>query len=99
MTTTSQTSAATDVVSLDNVTTLEPASPAPVLITEQQVVFTTAAAALVRPTTTQRRWPGTTLFAAARRIHIRLPERRPVYPRREASYFQSARMSRLMDHL
>ena len=99
MTTTSQTSAETDVVDLDNATTLEPVSPAPVLITEQEVVFNTAAAALIRPATTHRHWPGTTLFAAVRRIHIRLPEPRPVYPRYEASYFESARMSRLMDRL
>ena len=62
MTTTSQTSAETDVVSLDIAITLEPVSAAPFLITEQEVVFNTAAAALVRPATTHRRWPGTTLF-------------------------------------
>jgi hypothetical protein len=99
MTTTSQTSAETDVVSLDIATTLEPVSSAPVLITEQEIVVTTAAAALVRPAPTHRHWPGTTLFAAIRHIHIALPEPRPIYPRREASYFDSARMSRLMDHL
>jgi hypothetical protein len=100
MTTTSQTSAEADVVSRDTATTLEPvSSSAPVLISEQEVVFNTAAAALVRPAPTHRHWPGTTLFAAVRRIHIALPEPRPIYPRREASYFDSARMSRLMDHL
>jgi hypothetical protein len=98
MTTTSQTSADTDVVSLDSATTLEPLSPAPVLITEQEVLFNTAAATLVQPATTHRRWPGIT-FAAVRRIHIRLPDARPVYPRVETSYFETARMSRLMDRL
>jgi hypothetical protein len=100
MTTTSQTSAETDVVSLDTATTLEPvSSSAPVLISEQEVVFTTAAAALVPPATTHRHFPGTRLFAAIRHIHIALPEPRPIYPRLEASYFESPRMSRLMDHL
>jgi hypothetical protein len=107
MTTTSQRSAETDVVSLDIATTLEPvSSSAPVLISEQEVVFTTAAAvfttaaaALVPPATTHRHFPGTRLFAAIRHIHIALPEPRPIYPRLEASYFESPRMSRLMDHL
>jgi hypothetical protein len=100
MTTTSQTSAETDVVSLDTATTLEPvSSSAPVLISEQEVVFTTAAAALVPSATTHRHFPGTRLFAAIRHIHIALPEPRPIYPRLEASYFESPRMSRLMDHL
>jgi hypothetical protein len=100
MTTTSQTSAETDVVSLDTATTLEPvSSSAPVLISEQEVVFTTAAAALVPPATTHRHFPGTRLFAAIRHIHIALPEPRPIYPRLETSYFESPRMSRLMDRL
>jgi hypothetical protein len=71
----------------------------PVLISEQHVVFTTAAAVLVPPATTHRHWPGATLFAAVRRIHIALPEPRPIYPRREAGYFEAARMSRQIDHL
>jgi hypothetical protein len=99
MTTTSQTSADTDVVSLDSAATLEPVSPAPVLITEQEVLFNTAVATLVQPATTHRRWPEITLFAAVRRIHIRLPDARPVYPRLETSYFETARMSRMMDRL
>lgn len=99
MTTTSQTSAETDVVSLDIATTLEPVSSAPVLITEQEVVFTTAVAALVPPATTHRHWPGIRLFAAISHIHVALPEPRPIYSRHDASYFESARMSRLMDRL
>lgn len=70
-----------------------------VLVTEQEVVFGTAAAALVSPATTHRHWPGARLTAAIARIHIRLPEPRPIYPRREASYFEVARMSRAMDHV
>ena len=100
MTTTPETSAETlDVVSLDTETTLEPVSPTPVLISEQEVVFSTAAAALVPPATTHRHWPGATLFAVVHRIHVALPEPRPIYPRREASYFEAARMSRQMDHI
>jgi hypothetical protein len=71
----------------------------PVLITEQEVVFSTALAAAAPPATTHRHWPGTTLVAAIARIHIGLPEPRPCYPRREASYFEGGRMSRQMDHL
>jgi len=79
---------------------VEPAvAEAPILITEQEVLFNTAAATLVRPATNPRHWPGTALFAAGRRIHIRLPEPRPIYPRLERSYFETARMSRLMDRL
>jgi|HubBroStandDraft_3_1064219.scaffolds.fasta_scaffold03953_8 hypothetical protein len=71
----------------------------PVLITEQEVVFSTAAATLLPAATAHRRWPGTTLIAAIGHVHIRLHEPRPIYPRREASYFEAARMSRQMGHL
>jgi hypothetical protein len=71
----------------------------PVLITEQEVVFSTAAAKLLPPATVHRQRRGTTFIAAIGHIHIRLPEPRPLCPRREASYFQDARMSRLMEHL
>jgi hypothetical protein len=71
----------------------------PALISEQEVVFSTAAAALPTPATTHRRWRATRLIAAISHIHIGLPEPRPLYPRREASYFEGARMSRQMDHL
>ena len=98
VTTAPVTSAETNVVSLDSATTLEPVSRTPVLITEQEVVFATAAAAVVPPGTTHRHRLGT-FVSAFGRIHIRLPAPRPIYPRREASYFESARMSRLMDHL
>ena len=99
MTTTSQTSPDTDVVLLASATTLGTVFPAPILITEQEVLSTPAAATLERPATNHRRWPGTTLFATVRRIHIRLPEPRPIYPRLECSYFETARVSRLMDRL
>jgi len=71
----------------------------PVPITEQEVVFSTAAATSLPPATDHRRWRGATLIAAIGHIHIRLPEPRPRYPRREASYFEAARVSRQMDHL
>jgi hypothetical protein len=100
MTITPETSAETrDVVSRDTEMTLERRRPTPVLISEQEVVLSTAAAAFVPRATTRRHWPVTTLIAAIGRIHIVLPEPRPCYPRREASYFEGARMSRQMDHL
>ena len=72
----------------------------PLLISEQEVVFSTAAAAVVvPPATTHRHWRATPLIAAIGHIHIRLPEPRPHYSLREASYFEGARMSRQMDHL
>lgn len=71
----------------------------PVLIREQEVVFGTAATALLPPATTQSHWRATRLIAAIGHIHIGLPGPRPLYPHREASYFESARMSRQMDHL
>ena len=70
-----------------------------VLITEQQVMFSTAVATSAAPATVRRHVPGTKLLVAVRRIHIALPEPRPNYPRREASYFEAARMSRHMNHL
>ncbi len=72
---------------------------APVLITEQEVLFNTVAAVSVPPATTHRHRPGTALITAIGHIHIRLPEPRPTYSRREASYFEAGRMSRLMEHL
>jgi hypothetical protein len=71
----------------------------PVLITEQEVVFTTAATALQPPATPDHHWRATRLVALIGHVHIGLPEPRPHYPHREASYFESARMSRQMDHL
>jgi hypothetical protein len=70
----------------------------PVLISEQEVVFNTAAAGLVPAATTRRGWRATALIAALGRVHIGLPEPRPHNPRRDAHYFEGARMSRLMDH-
>ncbi len=75
-----------------------PAS-APVLITEQEVLFKTAAAVSVPPAPTHRHWPGAALLTAIGHIHLRLPEPRAVYPRRQDSYFEAGRMSRLMEHL
>jgi hypothetical protein len=72
---------------------------APVLITEQEVVFNTAAATLDPPVRIRTRWPGTTLVAAIGRIHLALPEPRPQCLHRDPIYFEDARMSREMDHL
>ena len=100
MTTTPETSTETrDVVSRDTETTLERSRPAPVLISEQEVLLSTAAARFVAPAMITRHWRGAALIEAIGRIHIGLPEPRPCYPRRTASYFEGARMSREMDHL
>lgn len=82
-------------------TTLGSACPpsTSVLISEQQVMLSTAVATSAAPATVRRHLPGAKLLVAVRRIHIALPEPRPNYPRREASYFEAARMSRHMDHL
>jgi hypothetical protein len=74
-------------------------SPTRVLVKEQEVAFGTAAAISVPPATTGHRRLGTTLIAAIGRIHIGLPEPRPMYPRRERNYFEAARMSREMGRL
>ena len=76
-----------------------PHASTPVLISEQEVVFNTAAAALLTPATTHRQRRATRLIAAISHIHIGLPEPRPLYPPRGASYLEGARMSRQMDHL
>jgi hypothetical protein len=70
---------------------------APVLVTENQVVFSTAAAAPVG--STRRRWLDATLTGGLVRILAALTQPRPLYPRREAAYFEAARMSRAMDRL
>jgi hypothetical protein len=72
---------------------------APVLITEQQVLFMSAAAISVPPATTHRHWPGAAFITAIGHVRIRLPEPRRIDQRREASYFEAGRMSRLMEHL
>ena len=51
------------------------------------------------PVLNSEHWRATRLVAAIGHIHIGLPAPRPHYPHREASYFESARMSRHMDHL
>lgn len=70
--------------------------PAPVLITENQVVFSTAAAAAGAAT---RRWPHTVLMAGVGRILAELTKPHPPQLRRESSYLEAARMSRAMDRL
>jgi hypothetical protein len=71
----------------------------PFLVSERDVAFSTAAPVLLPSATTQSHWRATRLITAIGHIHIGLPEPRPLYPHREASYFESARMSRQMDHL
>src|SRR5436309_8144333 len=70
-----------------------------VLVTESKVLLSTTAAISALPATTRHRRLGATLIAAIGRIHVRLPEPRPIYPRRESSYFEAARMSRAAEHL
>lgn len=70
-----------------------------VLVTEQEVAFSTGAAMSAPAPARHHRWLGATLIAAIGHIRVRLPERRPIYPRREGSYFEAARMSRAMDRL
>jgi hypothetical protein len=76
-----------------------PDASTPVLISEQEVLFNTAVAAWVSPATTRRHWSGAAVITPIGHIHLRLPEPRPVYPRREAGYFEGGRMSRMMEHL
>jgi hypothetical protein len=69
-----------------------------IVVSEQEVVFSTAAAISVQATTRRRRL-ATTLTATIGRIHLALPEPRPIYPRRGCNYVEAARMSREMGHL
>ena len=78
-------------------------SPAPVLISEHEVVLGTAVALRARPTT-RRRWFEAThvlLAAVQRSLAPSKPEGRPVrrdYPKRYA-YLENACMAREMDRL
>jgi hypothetical protein len=96
------TSAATpDVVDPDVAEDVEPTlvkdemSPAPVLITEQEVVFGTAVALSSRPASRSRR-----LFAAIRAAGsaLRVPPPKQHLPQR-SRYLEHARMAREMDRL
>jgi hypothetical protein len=69
----------------------------PVLVTENQVAFSTAAAAPVG--STRLRWLDTTLVGGLGRILTMLTQPRPLYPRRDPAYCETARMSRAMDRL
>ena len=70
-----------------------------VLITQQEVLFKTAAALSVPPAMMHRYRAAAAVITSIRHIHLRLPEPRPICPRHEPSYFDAARMSRLMEHL
>ncbi len=75
--------------------------PAPILITEHEVLFSTAAATGLRPT---RRWTDAVriVSAATRRIFVTAPTdsrpKRRHYPPR-ASYLEDSRMAREMHRL
>src|SRR5215208_4844602 len=103
MTTIPATSAETDVVSLESATTLEPVSPTPVLITEQEVMFATAAAVAVpvQPVKTRgwiSRVIGSIVVAASVTSNNEdQPEPRH-YPRRN-DFLESSRMAREMYRL
>jgi hypothetical protein len=91
------TSAATPDVIQDAESTLvkDGISDAPVLITEQEVVFSTAVALSSRPASTSRR-----LIDAIRVVGaaLRPPPPRPHFPQR-FSYLEASRMAREMDRL
>jgi hypothetical protein len=72
-------------------------TPAPVLITVHDVAFSTAAAAPVAPTL--RRWRDTSLMAQLRGVLTALIQPCPHRPRREPTYFHTARASRAMERL
>jgi hypothetical protein len=70
-----------------------------VFFTEWHVEGGTATAPVPPPTAAHRHWQATSVIAAIGHIRIRLPEPRPIYPRRRASCFDDAQMSREMGHL
>ena len=103
MTTTAQTSANTVDVLPGVEATLQAASPAPILITEHEVVFATAAAGPV-PSPTTRWWPKAihaVSTAASGMLRTATADSRPARrdcPRRYA-FLENAIMSREMDRL
>jgi hypothetical protein len=73
---------------------------------EGTAVASAAAAAVaesVAAATVQHRWWTASFFAALGHVHWgvhwALPEAHTARPRREGSYFEAGRMSRMMDHL
>ncbi|MGV0837485.1 hypothetical protein [Mycolicibacterium thermoresistibile] len=87
-----------------NATTLSapphrPPDRTPVLITEQEVLLGSVASAAAPPATRRGHFKPAKMMTAIGHLRIRLPERRPVYPRRESVYFESTRLARMMDHL
>jgi hypothetical protein len=78
-------------------------SPAPVLISEHEVVFGTAVARRARPTTRRRWFAATNVLLASVQRSLALPrhEGRPVrheYPR-HYTFLENACMAREMGHL
>jgi hypothetical protein len=74
------------------------ASPAPVLITEQQVMFATAAGAAWRTAAIRRPW----IVLLWQRLPLRPSTQHPPrrnYPPRRASYIEHAAMAREMERL
>jgi len=82
--------------------TLEAASPTPILITEQEVLFSTAAAVPVQPTTTRRWIQATHVIAAGlHRMFLTTADTRPArrhHPER-FRYLEDALMAREMHRL
>ena len=70
-------------------------SPAPVLITEQEVLFGTRAAMLLRKASSPHRWIDAIRVAAG---SLHLPPPRQCYPM-DTGYLERARMAREMDRL
>jgi hypothetical protein len=72
------------------------AAPAPVLITERQVMFATAAAVAPRPIEASRPWLATVWQRLVQSVEPRPPRK---YPYSRPSYLEQAAMSREMDRL
>lgn len=76
-----------------------PSDATEILITTDQVAFSTAIASTARPTYPCHPWAASRMISVLRRVRVTLPTPRPIYPRREAAYFEASRMSRELDHL
>lgn len=90
-----------DMAAVDAAFVLEASPPAPVLITEGEVVFATAAAAVSRPAVTHRWNRAPAVFVATMHRLFTRPDARPSrrsYPRRY-EYLERACMARAMDRL
>jgi len=73
-------------------------TPEPVLVSVHQVALSTAAAEPVTPKL-RRWWLDATPISHIRGVLAALMQPRPYRPRREHTYFETARMSRAMERL